>query len=111
MLLLYPLAFLADVDGAWLALVGTLFGGAGLKVIEAYLSRSKDKQVVRRDLVEELHKLQERLDLVEDEVTFWRSRYYEEQEDSAKLRILMIQNGLEPPSKVVYPPKRLPRDH
>lgn len=104
---LLPLvANLNEIDGAWLALIGTLFGGAGLKLIEAYLGRGSAKSTIRRDLVEEVGKMQERMDRVEEEVTFWRSRFYEEQEYGAKLRIMLIQEGLEPPERIIHPPVR-----
>lgn len=98
------------VSGPWysspgfIALMGTLFGGAGLKVIEKFMSRTAEKREVGRDYRGEIGELVNRMDKLEEEVTFWRRRFYEEQEANALLRIAMIQGGLTPPTQVAMPP-------
>lgn len=65
---------------AWLALIGTLFGGAGFKVIEHVLGRSKTKVDAATSLREELRKeltdIRKEADELRDELDMWRSKYY-----------------------------------
>lgn len=84
------------LDPAWIALIGTIFGGVGLKVVESWLSKTDRQQVVRRDLHQEVSDLMARLDTVEAEVTHWRNAFYAEQERGAMLRIQLIRNGILP---------------
>lgn len=84
------------MDPAWIALIGTVFGGVGLKVIERWLSKTERESAGRRDLLTEVSDLQKRIDLLEEEVTAWRNRYYEEQEKVAMLRVQAINAGLLP---------------
>lgn len=89
---------------ALLAGIFTLIGGVALKILESFLNKKSENREVRKDLLDEVKNLNNRLDKVEGEVTFWRGRFYEEQEDNALLRIMMIQGGLTPPHKIVVPP-------
>lgn len=63
------------------ALVGTLFGGAGLEVTRRWLNRSKDRDdtatELRKELREELASLKKELDQVEAELDEWKNRYYD----------------------------------
>jgi predicted nuclease with TOPRIM domain len=72
---------------AYLALAGTVFGGAGLKAIESVLGRAKRRDdtatMLRAELREELHTLREEMkelkseaDRREAEADRWRSRYF-----------------------------------
>jgi cell division protein FtsB len=72
---------------AYLALAGTLFGGAGLKLLESALGRKKQEfdqsAAVRSELRVELNalkaeaeKLHVESDKLRDEIDLWRSRYY-----------------------------------
>lgn len=94
-------SFLNGIPAGLYALVGTLFGGIGLRVLEKWLNKSKDKQEVRRDLNQEIKDLQERLDKVEDEVSEWRKRAYDAEEQVALLRIMVIKLGGELPQETV----------
>lgn len=78
-----------SVDGAWLAVIGTIFGGAGLKIIEAWLGKAKQRQDHGAEIREELRKevigLREELAKakveelrLETEVEAWRSKYYDQ---------------------------------
>lgn len=87
-----------------LAGIFTLLGGVGLKVVEKFMNKNVEKRDDRKEFREQIEGLQKRLDEVEKEVTFWRNRFYEEQEDNATLRIQMITGGLTPPTKTVIPP-------
>jgi len=103
-IILGAFTWLGNIDPVWIAFIGTIFGGAGLKFIEKWLNRSKESADVRRNLHEEIKDLNSRLDTVENEVTFWRNRFYEEQEENAMLRIQLIENGLKPIPKTPIPP-------
>jgi predicted nucleic acid-binding Zn-ribbon protein len=72
---------------AWLALAGTVMGGAGLKVVESVLGRSKNKNdsqhVFREELRAELvalrteaEKLRDEADELRVEIDKWRTRYF-----------------------------------
>lgn len=104
---LYVMATTATITNPWyvnpgfIALLGTLFGGAGLKVIEKWLGKSAEKRSERRDLNEEITNLVNRIDKLENEVTQWRTMYYHEQEQVALLRVLVIQNGGQLPETTV----------
>lgn len=88
-----------------LALAGTIFGASGLKMVEKWLSRGAEKREAGRDYRGEIAELVTRMDAVEQQVTFWRNRFYEEQEHNHVLRIQMIQGGLTPPPLIAQPPK------
>lgn len=97
-------AFINGLDPAWIALIGTLFGGIGLKILEHWLGKSESRKnsnrELRRDLNDELQELIARVDRLEDEVTLWRDRYYAEQEKVAVLRIQVIQMGGVPADRI-----------
>lgn len=76
------------MNDAWIILVGTLFGGAGLKIVEAWLSKSKEKDAqgsqIRDELRQEITSLREQLTKskeeearLEAEIELWRSKYYD----------------------------------
>lgn len=70
-----------DINQAWLALLGALLGGSGLKIIEYLLNRSKVRDdaalQMRTELRDEIKGLREELRKVEDELDKWRGKYYE----------------------------------
>lgn len=65
---------------AWIALVGTLFGGVALKAIEKYLARGGEKvdiatkmrDEIRKDLAEAKNEAR----LLEKELNEWKMKYY-----------------------------------
>jgi lysophospholipase L1-like esterase len=69
-----------DINQAWLALIGALLGGSGLKVIEHWLNRSKTKDDTATDFRNELRTdikdLREELRKAEEELDKWRVKYY-----------------------------------
>ena len=76
------------MNDAWIILIGTLFGGAGLKIVESWLSRSKDQQdhgqQIREELRIEIMALRDQLQKsreeearLEAEIELWRSKYYD----------------------------------
>lgn len=85
---------MADISPAWIALIGTVFGGAGLKLVEKWLNTSatkNDQQAKFReeyrmqieDLQEELAKLLARLAVAEAELNEWKGRYWLLREETA----------------------------
>lgn len=70
-----------EINQAYLALVGALMGGSGLKFVESWLNRSKIKDdaatVFRNELRDEVKNLRDELRSVEAEVEKWRAKYYE----------------------------------
>jgi len=79
-----------EISQAWLALLGALLGGSGLKFIEYWLSRSKVKDdaaaQMRTELREEIKGLREELRTVEDELDKWRGKYYELMDEFMKAK-------------------------
>lgn len=69
-----------EISQAWLALIGALLGGSGLKFIEHWLGRSKTKDdtatSMRTELREDLKATRLELDKAEEEVDEWRGKYY-----------------------------------
>lgn len=64
----------------WVALAIALFGGAGIKVVEKFLNRNKDREDLasrmREELRVEIERHKKRADEAEDEADQWRDRYY-----------------------------------
>jgi hypothetical protein len=44
------------MDTAWIALIGTFFGGAGLKIVESFLSKGQGKVDAATAMRDELRK-------------------------------------------------------
>lgn len=70
-----------SLDPAWIALIGTLCGGAGLKMMEHYLGKSKVKvdeaTKLRDELRIEITSQREEIRVLEHEVDKWRADYYD----------------------------------
>jgi hypothetical protein len=81
------------IDTAWIALIGTVVGGAGLKVIEKALSRGGDQvdlaTKMRAELRSEVTTLKEEIRHVEKDLDLWKEKYF-----------LLLQDYLEVKSKV-----------
>lgn len=79
-----------EISQAWLALLGALLGGSGLKVIEYWLNRSKVREdaaaQMRTELRDEIKGLREELRTVEDELDKWRGKYYELMDEFMKAK-------------------------
>jgi hypothetical protein len=74
-------------EEAWLALVGTVFGGAGLKIVEAWAGRRKSRDDLAASLRTELrvevselrlevHRLMEENRELEAALDEWREKYF-----------------------------------
>lgn len=70
------------------ALLGTIFGGAGLKIIETWLGRAKERateaQTMREELRKEIEGLRAQLEKSDEEekrlegvIEEWRGKYYD----------------------------------
>lgn len=88
------------MDTAWIALIGTIFGGAGLKVIEGVLTKGSKKVDAATAMREELRKestaLKEELRAVENELDSWKVKYFELFQDYIELKSML---NIQPPAK------------
>lgn len=68
------------MDPVWIALVGTLFGSAGLKAVEHFLSRDRvkvdDAAKIRDELRLEITSQREEIKALEADALKWRDEYY-----------------------------------
>jgi len=75
------------MNEAWIALIGTVFGGAGFKIVEYSLGRrgrrddfaTKIRGELRDEVTQlrrEADKLQREIDKLREEVDEWRTKYY-----------------------------------
>ena len=79
-----------QINEAYLALAGAVFGGAGLEIVRKWLARSKEKDDTatqfRAELREEVKNLREELRKVEDDLDKWRAKYYELMDQFIKVK-------------------------
>ena len=66
---------------AFLALLGTIFGGVGLKVVENLLNKSKTREDIaaslRKELREDVGTMRKELRTLETELDKWKQKYYQ----------------------------------
>ena len=78
---LWLVDWIVNLDPAWIALFGTLFGGAGLKASEWFLGRNRVKteqaMTVRDELRETATQQREEIRQLESDVDKWRMAYYD----------------------------------
>lgn len=83
-------------NAGFVALMGTIFGGAGLKIIESWLGRQKERateaQSMRDELRKEIESLRTQLDKADEEekrleaqVEEWRGKYYDLRDEKQKV--------------------------
>lgn len=81
---------MAHLDPAWIALIGTLFGGVFLKLTESWLGRTKtasdDAKVIREELRSQITSQKDEIKSLEDEVNEWRSKYYDLRDSYVKVQ-------------------------
>lgn len=79
-----------EITTAWIALIGTLLGGVGLKFVEHWLSRSKVRDdtaaQLRNELRTEIQGLKTELNNVESDLDKWRGKYYELMDNFIKVK-------------------------
>lgn len=67
-------------NAGFIALVGTIFGGVGLKLVEHWLNKSQERtteqQNMREELREEIQGLKNEIRNLNLEVDKWRGMYY-----------------------------------
>jgi len=77
-----------EFSQAWIALIGTIFGGAGFKFIEAWLNRSQKKEDIafkmreelrseKDSLLKEMAVYKEDLRNAEKQLDEWRIKYFD----------------------------------
>lgn len=78
------------LDPAWIALIGTVCGGVGLKLAEHWLGRSRvkvdDAAKIRDELRIEITTQREEIKALEAEVNKWRSEYYDLRDEYVKMQ-------------------------
>ena len=78
------------LDPAWIALIGTLCGGIGLKMAEHWLGRNKvkvdDAARLRDELRLEITAQREEIKSLEADVDKWRKEYYDLRDKFAALQ-------------------------
>ncbi len=83
-------------NAGFVALMGTIFGGAGLKIIETWLGRAKERateaQSMREELRREIDNLRVQLDRADAEeqrleglIEEWRGKYYDLRDEHSKV--------------------------
>jgi hypothetical protein len=69
------------LDPGWVALMGTVCGGTGLKVVEHLLNkgqaRSNEASRIREELREQIEDQREEIRRLGKEVDSWREKYYD----------------------------------
>lgn len=82
--------FLAGLDPAWIALIGTLFGGVVLKVTEKWLGRTKEAQTEAKGIRDELrttvNEQKSEIKELEEEADAWRDKYYDLRDSYMKIQ-------------------------
>lgn len=90
-----------SLDPAVIALVGTLFGGIGLKLVETWLGRNQvkidDAGNIRNELRLEITALRIENSDLEKDVDVWREKYYRTYEKLINVRAQLMLHGLSPP--------------
>lgn len=79
-----------EITTAWIAVIGTMLGGVGLKFVEHWLSRSKVRDdtaaQLRNELRTEIQGLKTELTNVEADLDKWRGKYYELMDNFIKVK-------------------------
>ena len=90
---------LSAIPAPFYVLIGTLFGGVMLKIVEGWYNRHHVVIDEKKDYRDEIKDLRDRLDKVEAEVDEWRSRYYANEHYINILRSLLLGSGVDPPER------------
>lgn len=90
-----------SLDPAWIALIATVCGGVGLKIVESWLGRSRvrinDATQIRDELRTSVTELRAENRLIETDRDSWRDKYYATLEKLIRLRTYAQTHGLDPP--------------
>lgn len=106
---------LPPIDPAWIALIGTLCGGLGLKVTEHLLGKAKvkvdDATKIRDELRIEITAQRDEIKALESEVEKWRSEYYDLRDKHIQLQteltlaLQRIKDNTPPPNPDIDGPE------
>jgi chromosome segregation ATPase len=114
-------------NAGFVALAGTIFGGAGLKLVESWLGRAKERAneaaSIREELRKEIDNLRSQLEKADAEeqrleglIEEWRSKYYDLRDEKQQVvteltilkeRLLAYEKSIglaKPDSGVAKPP-------
>ena len=82
-----------------IALLAAIFGGVGLKIIESFLNKSKEKFDIgvqmRQELRDDVVFLREELERIEGSLDEWRKKYYNLLNAFNELSLIARTSGLE----------------
>lgn len=102
-----------SLDPAWIALIGTVCGGVGLKLTEYWLGRNKvrtdDASRIRDELRMEITAQREEIKQLETDVEKWRNEYYDLRDKYINLQTELtlalerIKNEMEPKAPPATP--------
>lgn len=88
------------MDTAWIALIGTVFGGAGLKIAESFLSKGAKKEdtatELRKELRSESQALKEELREAEKQLDLWKEKYFTLLQDHLEMKSATPKGPVEP---------------
>jgi hypothetical protein len=94
-----------DANPALLAVIGTIFGGAGLKIVESFLNRGKAQSdvaaAIRAELRTDVQGLRDEVRKLENELDTWKAKYYD-------LLDQFYKKGIVPDEPKPVPPKTIP---
>lgn len=78
------------LDPGWIALLGTLGGGTGLKVVEHFLNKGQTKtneaSKIREELRTQIEDQRTEIRRLEEQVEDWRNKYYDLRDAHIKLQ-------------------------
>ena len=90
-----------SLDPTWLALIGALFGGTGLKIIDHQLNKRRDRTDdaarIRDELRIEINSQREEISALSKERDKWRDDYYNLRDEVGRLatELTITQRELE----------------
>lgn len=80
---------MAGLDPAWIALIGTVVGSVGLKVLEHFLGKAKvrvdEATKIREELRLEISSLKDDIRELETDLNNWREKYLDLRDTYANL--------------------------
>lgn len=93
------------MDTAWIALIGTIVGGAGLKTIEKFLARGGERIDTATDMRDELRKdlasSKDEARLLEKELDLWKEKYFQllQEHLDTKSQLAHVKGPVKPENK------------
>lgn len=82
------------LDPGWIALIGTVGGGVGLKFAEHFLNKGRERideaSRIRVELRDQIDDQRKEIDKLSVEVDSWREKYYDLRDQHVKLQTEMM---------------------